>query len=55
MKMHIEEARAAGDRWSLRYTEALAMEAAYQRRRMDRIEAALEREGISLNEVASEV
>lgn len=33
--------RAAGDRWGLRYTECFAVEAAYQRRRMDRIEAAL--------------
>lgn len=32
----------AGDRWSVRYAEALAMEAAYQRRRADRIEARLE-------------
>jgi hypothetical protein len=30
---------AAGDRWGLRYDECQAMEAAYQRRRMDRIEA----------------
>lgn len=29
----------AGDSYSLRYTEALAMEAAYQRRRADRLEA----------------
>lgn len=33
---------AAGDRWGLRYTEALIVEAAYQRRRSDRIEARLE-------------
>lgn len=33
--------RAAGNRWGLRYTECFALEAAYQRRRMDRIEAAL--------------
>lgn len=31
----------AGDRWGLRYDECFAMEAAYQRRRMDRIEARL--------------
>lgn len=33
--------RAAGNRWGLRYTECFAVEAAYQRRRIDRIEAAL--------------
>lgn len=32
---------AAGDRFSIRYEEALAMEAAYQRRRAERIEARL--------------
>ncbi|QOT72828.1 tail fiber domain-containing protein [Sphingobium fuliginis] len=32
----------AGDRWGLRYDECFALEAAYQRRRMDRIEAQLE-------------
>ena len=31
----------AGDRWGLRYQECDSMEAAYQRRRMDRIEAQL--------------
>ena len=31
--------REAGDLWTVRYTEALAMEAAYQRRRADRAEA----------------
>ena len=31
--------REAGDLWMVRYTEALAMEAAYQRRRADRAEA----------------
>lgn len=31
--------REAGSRWGLRYDECFAMEAAYQRRRMDRIEA----------------
>ena len=35
------EARPAGDLYSLRYTEALAMEAACQRRRADRMEARL--------------
>lgn len=41
----IYEAVEAGDKWSVRYEEALAIEAAYQRRRADRIEhrlAALE-------------
>lgn len=32
---------AAGDRWGLRYEECFALEAAYQRRRMDRFEAAI--------------
>lgn len=31
----------AGDRWSLRYEECLALEAAWQRRRGDRLEAAI--------------
>ena len=35
----VEEARPAGNRYSLRYEEALCMEAAYQRRRADRLEA----------------
>lgn len=34
-------ARPAGDRWGLRYDECFAIEAAYQRRRLDRIEAKL--------------
>ena len=34
-------ARPAGDMWTIRYEEALAMEAAYQRRRADRAEARL--------------
>jgi hypothetical protein len=34
-----QEARPAGDMFSLRYEEALCMEAAYQRRRADRAEA----------------
>lgn len=33
--------RPAGDLWTVRYEEALALEAAYQRRRADRIEARL--------------
>lgn len=33
--------REAGDVWGLRYTECFAIEAAWQRRRMDRIEARL--------------
>lgn len=33
--------QAAGDRWGLRYDECFAIEAAYQRRRLDRIEARL--------------
>lgn len=37
----IRPARAAGNRYSLRYEECLCMEAAYQRRRADRIEARL--------------
>lgn len=35
----IDPAKEAGDKYSLRYEEALAMEAAYQRRRADRAEA----------------
>lgn len=35
--------REAGDEYSLRYTEALAMEAAYQRRRAGRAEARIEK------------
>jgi hypothetical protein len=37
----IRPARAAGNRYSLRYEECLCMEAAYQRRRADRMEARL--------------
>ncbi len=37
----IDPAREAGNEYSLRYTEALAMEAAYQRRRANRAEARL--------------
>jgi len=39
--MVVQEARPAGERWALRYDECDAVEAAYQRRRMDRIEARL--------------
>ena len=35
----IQEAQEAGELYSLRYTEALCIEAAYQRRRADRLEA----------------
>lgn len=38
--------RAAGDRYSIRYEEALVLEAAYQRRRCDLIEARLKAAGI---------
>jgi hypothetical protein len=37
----IRPAQEAGNRYSLRYEECLCMEAAYQRRRADRIEARL--------------
>ncbi|MFB0872558.1 MULTISPECIES: tail fiber domain-containing protein [unclassified Sphingobium] len=36
------EVRPAADRWGLRYEEIFALEAAWQRRRIDRIEALLE-------------
>jgi hypothetical protein len=38
----VQEAQPAGNRYSLRYEEALCMEAAYQRRRADRLEARIE-------------
>ena len=38
----IEPAQEAGDRYSIRYEEALILEAAFQRRRADRIEARLQ-------------
>lgn len=41
--------REAGDLWMVRYTEALAMEALYQRRRMDRLEERLLRAERILN------
>lgn len=42
-KSHTEQrlVTAAGDRYGIRYSEALCLEAAYQRRRADRIEARL--------------
>lgn len=42
-KTHLEDrfVTAAGDRYGIRYSEALCLEAAYQRRRADRIEARL--------------
>lgn len=39
----ITEAKEAGNRYSLRYEEALCMEAAYQRRRADRLEERIAR------------
>ena len=39
----VQEARPAGNRYSLRYEEALCMEAAYQRRRADRLEERIAR------------
>ena len=44
-------AQEAGDAYGLRYTEALAMEAAYQRRRADRAEARITAIEQSLNEM----
>jgi len=38
----VQPARPAGNRYSLRYEEALCMEAAYQRRRADRLDQRLE-------------
>lgn len=40
-------ARAAGDRYGLRYDECFAIEAAYQRRRLDRLEVRLAAAGIA--------
>ncbi|MET0360735.1 MAG: tail fiber domain-containing protein [Sphingobium sp.] len=37
----VRPGRAAGERWGLRYEECFALEAAWQRRRIERIEAAL--------------
>lgn len=49
-KSHTEKrfVKAAGDVWTVRYEEALALEAAYQRWRLSKIEAALEAKGITL-------
>ena len=40
--------KKAGDIWTVRYEEALALEAAYQRWKLQKIEAALAEKGISL-------
>lgn len=47
---HIERrlVTPAGDRYGIRYEEALALEAAYQRWRMDKLEAALIEKGVKL-------
>jgi len=45
----VQEAREAGNLYSLRYEEALCMEAAYQRRRADRLEARIEALEESIN------
>lgn len=49
-KSHTEKrfVKAAGDVWTVRYEEALALETAYQRWRLTKIEAALEAKGITL-------
>lgn len=49
-KTHIEHRLVthAGDRYGIRYEEALALEAAYQRWRMDKLEAALIEKGVKL-------
>lgn len=49
-KTHIERrlVTPAGDRYGIRYEEALALEAAYQRWRMDKLEAALIEKGVKL-------
>lgn len=49
-KSHTEKrfVKAAGDVWAVRYEEALALETAYQRWRLSKIEAALEAKGITL-------
>lgn len=41
-------AKAAGDVWTVRYEEALALEAAYQRWKLSKIEAALAAKGVTL-------
>ena len=40
--------KAAGDVWTVRYEEALALETAYQRWRLAKIEAVLAEKGITL-------
>lgn len=49
-KSHTEKrfVKAAGDVWTVRYEEALALETAYQRWRLSKIEAALAAKGITL-------
>jgi hypothetical protein len=47
----VEEARPAGNLYSLRYEEALCMEAAYQRRRADRAEVRIAALGRRLDEM----
>ncbi len=49
-KTHQEKrfVKAAGDLWTVRYEEALALETAYQRWRLSKIEAALAAKGITL-------
>ena len=49
-KSHTEKrfVKAAGDVWTVRYEEAFALETAYQRWRLSKIEAALEAKGITL-------
>ena len=49
-KSHTEKrfVKATGDVWTVRYEEALALETAYQRWRLSKIEAALEAKGITL-------
>ena len=49
-KTHIEHrlVTPAGDRYGIRYEEALALEAAYQRWRLSKIESALAEKGVSL-------
>ena len=49
-KTHVEHrlVTPAGDRYGIRYEEALALEAAYQRWRMDKLEAALIGQGVAV-------
>lgn len=46
--METQLIKKAGDLWTVRYEEALALEAAYQRWKLQKIEAALAEKGISL-------